>query len=145
MREIAAFKFESLPGWTFTLTRFITSETDDTGHHGAGGLRLDYHQDGETCFGCNADGPVGQPDMDRPFVPGGKVDIRFRSLPGYTIWVTRLERQVTGVDPCAPARGTLTHPEGWLQIGYSRDGEDDNVNICGTWGPRAETEVLGRV
>lgn len=144
MHETAAFKFNSLPGWTFTVNRYLSPESDAYGSYATGNLRIYYHQDGEQRpTGFALDGPVGAPDTDRPFVPGGRVTFSFRSLPGYTFWATRLERQTTAPD--RETGETVTVPEGWLRVGYTRDGEDDDVESCGTWGPRADGGIGPRL
>jgi hypothetical protein len=74
--------------------------------------------------------------MDKPYVPGGRATFKFRSLPGYTFWATRLERQTTTKNDATGE--TLTVPEGWLRFGYTRDGEDDEVELCGQGGPRED-------
>lgn len=146
MRETAAFKFDSLPGWTFTVTRFITAENDGLesftgGQREVGDLRIDYHRDGQV-LGAPVlwvSGPTGDPDPDRPFVPGGRVTFTFRSLPGYTFWATRAERQVTTPYPGREHLGaTLTSPEGAVRIAYTRTGEEDAVELCVIEGPRAD-------
>lgn len=153
MRETAAFKFESLPGWTFTVTRFITEENDGLdsftgGQRKAGDLRISFHRDGAPgAVVAWAEGPVGEPDPDKPYVRGGRVTFAFRSLPGHTFWATRSEREVTTRYPGREQVGENetspevwlheTSPEGWLRIGYTRDGEDE-VELCGMQGPRAD-------
>jgi len=135
MRETAAFKFESLPDWTFAITRYTSPESDRHGNHAAGDLRIDYHQDGENRGGGTVSGPRGSPDIDKPFVPGGRITFTFRSLPGYTFWANRSERQASTRN--AATGETLTVPEGWLRIGYTRDGEED-VELCAQGGPRED-------
>ncbi len=146
MRETAAFKFDTLPGWTFTVTRFITEENDGLdsftgGQREAGDLRIDCHRDGEL-LGAQVlwvSGPTGDPDPDKPFVPGGRITFTFRSLPGYTFWATRSERQVTTPYPGREHTDeTLTSPEGAVRIGYTRDGDEDEVELSVIQGSRAD-------
>jgi hypothetical protein len=81
----------------------------------------------------------GQPlhhTVDKPFVPGGKVPFVFRSLPGYTFYAARAEQEVIVDDPAGQKRWL----EGWIQITYLRDGEDEEQGFgTGFAGPLADS------
>jgi hypothetical protein len=133
MEDTAAFKFDSLPGYTFVITRYTKPTSDAYGTHSEGDLRTDYHRDGEQFGGGTVEGPTAPEQTDRTFVPGGKASFLFRSLPGYTFWATRSVRDVTLRDE---ARGeTATALEGWIRIGYTRD-HDEEHELFGMAGPQ---------
>lgn len=93
MDDIAAFKLDSLPDITFTVTRAISSG----GENPAGFLNFAARREQpEILGGGGRPGPVGPEAVDTPRIRGGKVPFVFRTLPGYLLrqpnraeWATR--------------------------------------------------------
>lgn len=97
MDDIAAFKLDSLPDITFTVTRAISSG----GENPAGFLNFAARREQpEILGGGGRPGPVGPEAVDTPRIRGGKVPFVFRTLPGYTFYASQIEPRVG--DPEGP-------------------------------------------
>lgn len=130
MKDTAAFKFDSLPGVTFVVTR----HTKAIDQRSEGWLEFSSYRDGEKRLsGSGQTGPTAPPSLDMPFVPGGKVPFIFRSLPGYTFYAARSTRDVEVRDQ---GGGITRWMEGWVQLTYRVDGDDEERPLGGFEGPR---------
>ena len=139
MKDTAAFKFDSLPSVTFVATRLTAPETGSDGlQYPEGWLEITPHRDGsEEGLGSSGDvGPTAPPSVDKPFVPGGKVPFAFRSLPGYTFYASRAEREVIFDDPPA---GKVRVQDGWIRQTFYLEGDDEEHELGGFAGPRADS------
>lgn len=121
MDDIAAFKLDSLPDITFTVTRAISSG----GENPAGFLN----------FAPEA--------VDTPRIRGGKVPFVFRTLPGYTFYASQIEPRVG--DPEGPTllAGFGNIPEtsqrspGWIRITCKGPDDDEELEFFGFAGPES--------
>jgi len=133
MDDTAAFKFDSLPGVTFTVTRSLVGGPDVMPE---GFLTFTGRRDPEEILSqSGGTGPTAPPSIDRPFIPGGKVPFVFRSLPGYTFYAARAEREVF-VDSPGGLGGTRW-AEGWIRVTYYRPGDDEEHEHGGFAGPES--------
>lgn len=106
MDDIAAFKLDSLPDITFTVTRAISSG----GENPAGFLNFAARREQpEILGGGGRPGPVGPEAVDTPRIRGGKVPFVFRTLPGYTFYASQIEPRVA----------TRKGPHSWLDSAIS--------------------------
>ncbi|AFE17350.1 hypothetical protein MRGA327_15495 [Mycobacterium tuberculosis RGTB327] len=138
MDDIAAFKLDSLPDITFTVTRAISSG----GENPAGFLNFAARREQpEILGGGGRPGPVGPEAVDTPRIRGGKVPFVFRTLPGYTFYASQIEPRVG--DPEGPTllAGFGNIPEtsqrspGWIRI--TCKGPDDDEELEFFWIRRA--------
>lgn len=103
MDDIAAFKLDSLPDITFTVTRAISSG----GENPAGFLNFAARREQpEILGGGGRPGPVGPEAVDTPRIRGGKVPFVFRTLPGYTFYASQIEPS---------GRPGRAHTPGWIR------------------------------
>lgn len=140
MDDIAAFKLDSLPDITFTVTRAISSG----GENPAGFLNFAARREQpEILGGGGRPGPVGPEAVDTPRIRGGKVPFVFRTLPGYTFYASRIEPRVG--DPEGPTllAGFGNIPEtsqrspGWIRITCKGPDDDEELEFFGFAGPES--------
>ena len=133
MEDTAAFKFDTLPGITFVVTRETAPKDTPHGVRPAGWLQFVPHRDtpDESLGESGSVGPSGPPSIDKPFVPGGKVPFTFRSLPGVTFYASRTVQGTQATTPYGEERVN----EGWIKITYYLDGNDEEQELGGWAGP----------
>jgi hypothetical protein len=136
--DTAAFKFDSLPGITFVATRYTAEKQMPDATYPEGWIEITPHRVGseEGLGSSGLHGPTAPPSVDKPFVPGGKVPFIFRSLPGYTFYASRAEREVIFDDP---TRGKVRVQEGWIRQTFYLEGDDEEHELGGFAGPRADS------
>jgi hypothetical protein len=131
MDDTAAFKLDSLPDVTFTVTR----STDPSGGFRSEGF-LQFtarREDPKILSQSGSSGPVGPDSTDTPRIRGGKVPFVFRTLPGYTFYAIRYDEGMVEEN-----HGFLSQRmPGWVRVTYYGPGDDEEQEWGGFAGPES--------